>query len=129
MMKTYLKYLYHEREHLYSLKDKLDEYEYKYKLRFIEFAILEQTHGIDIFINLKIIHNNRSKLKYIKNKDYYRKLFYNLLKSAYYLSNLLDLSKDHFLTQKEIHERNILEFKENIKVFFCTIITCGAKIV
>lgn len=129
MMKTYLKYLYHEREHLYSLKDKLDEYEYKYKLRFIEFAILEQTHGIDIFINLKIIHNNRSKLKYIKNKDYYRKLFYNLLKSAYYLSNLLDLSKDHFLTNKEIYERNILEFKENIKVFFCTIITCGAKIV
>ena len=128
-MKTYLKYLYHEREHLYSLKDKLDEYEYKYKLRFIEFAILEQTHGIDIFINLKIIHNNRSKLKYIKNKDYYRKLFYNLLKSAYYLSNLLDLSKDHFLTNKEIYERNILEFKENIKVFFCTIITCGAKIV
>ena len=128
-MKTYLKYLYHEREHLYSLKDKLDEYEYKYKLRFIEFAILEQTYGIDIFINLKIIHNNRSKLKYIKNKDYHRKLFYNLLKSAYYLSNLLDLSKDHFLTNKEIYERNILEFKENIKVFFCTIITCGAKIV
>ena len=44
----------YERENLYEQKKIMDECEYKYKLQYIEFAILQESRGIDLFINLKI---------------------------------------------------------------------------
>ena len=127
-MKRDLYDLYEERldiiENIY-----LNNYSKREKLQKVEFKILEQYKGFELFINLKIIKHSRYVLLHERlNKEQRQFILLKIFDSTKICENILKLEEDTLLDENEIFIKKWFKIKLLFNSLKEKILLCGCKL-
>lgn len=107
----------------------LNNYSKREKLQKVEFKILEQYKGFELFINLKIIKHSRYVLKNNKlNKEEKDFLILKIIDSTNICENILKLQEDTLLDENEIFIKICFKVKLLFNNLKEKLLLCGCKL-
>ena len=127
-MKNDLYDLYEERVDIIE-NSYLNNYSKREKLQKVEFKILEQYKGFELFINLKIIKHSKHVLKNNKlNKEEKDFLLLRIFDSTKICENILKLEEDSLLEKNEIFIKKWFKIKLLFNSLKEKLLLCGCKL-
>ena len=107
----------------------LNNYSKREKLQKVEFKILEQYKGFELFINLKIIKHSKHVLKNNKlNKEEKDFLLLRIFDSTKICENILKLEEDSLLEKNEIFIKKWFKIKLLFNSLKEKLLLCGCKL-
>ena len=127
-MKRDLYDLYEERLDIIE-NSYLNNYSKREKLQKVEFKILEQYKGFELFINLKIIKHSRYVLLHERlNKEQRQFILLKIFDSTKICENILKLEEDTLLDENEIFIKKWFKIKLLFNSLKEKILLCGCKL-
>ena len=107
----------------------LNKYTRREKLQKVEFKILEQYKGFELFINLKIIKHSRYVLERERlNNEQREFILLKIFDSTKICENILKLEEDTLLYENEIFIKKWFKIKLLFNSLKEKILLCGCKL-